>query len=174
MMNLQQPDIALAAVCGLYCPACSIYIAVKEDRQEFLERMAAGMNVKPGELKCEGCRSATKGVFCRDCALKSCAESRGHQFCSGCGDYPCDELKAFQQKMPHRAELWASLNRIREAGWEIWFAESRERHSCPSCQQPNGWYEMKCPRCGNEPGSPFAAENPGIAAFLKSRSVKPD
>ena len=170
-MNTQQPDIALAAVCGLYCPACSVYIAVQEDRKAALERMAATMHIKPEDLRCEGCRSGTKGVFCKDCQFKSCAETKGLSFCSECEEYPCNALKEFQQKMPHRAELWASLDRIREVGWETWFAESRERHSCPSCGHTNGWYELQCSRCGQEPGSPFTAENPGIAAFLKSRPV---
>ena len=29
--NFKKPDKTLAAVCGLYCEACSLYIATKED-----------------------------------------------------------------------------------------------------------------------------------------------
>ncbi len=50
------PDKTLAAVCGLYCPACTAYIATREEPQRF-PVLAARMRRTVDDLTCEGCRS---------------------------------------------------------------------------------------------------------------------
>jgi hypothetical protein len=61
--------------------------------------------------------------------------------------------------MPHRVELFKSLDRIKEVGWEKWYVEIVARHSCTKCSKLNGWYDFTCNNCGNIPSSPFVADN---------------
>ena len=42
-MKENEPNITLAAVCGLFCPSCTVYIASNEDPDR-LARQAKSMN----------------------------------------------------------------------------------------------------------------------------------
>jgi len=148
----------LAAVCGLFCRSCSIYIGTTED-PERLKALAAQFGMKPEELKCHGCRADVRFVYCRTCKLDKCAASKGIDFCGSCESYPCDDLKAFQAAMPHRIELWASLDRIRDAGPGKWYSEMVEKYSCPQCGTINSTYDAKCRKCGATPSCAYVAEH---------------
>jgi hypothetical protein len=50
----------LAAPCGLYCGACSIRIAHRDDNHKLKERLSAAYGVHPEEIRCEGCFSASR------------------------------------------------------------------------------------------------------------------
>jgi hypothetical protein len=104
----EELDKNLAAVCGLYCKACSWFIATAEE-PERLERLAAQMHFSIEESKCYGCRSDKRLSYCERCKMSACAGERGIDFCSECEKYPCDDLKRFQSAMPHRIELWVNL-----------------------------------------------------------------
>ena len=45
-----------AAVCGLFCTSCALYIGTKED-PERLEDFAKSFNLPVEDMECEGCRS---------------------------------------------------------------------------------------------------------------------
>ena len=104
MSNANQPDKRLAAVCGLFCPACTVYIATHED-SERLKLLAERMGQSVEATRCEGCRSEVRNSYCKSCAKVSCAAGKGIDFCGACDEYPCQELKDFQALMPHRSEL---------------------------------------------------------------------
>ncbi len=149
------PDKKLAAVCGLFCPSCTAFIGTNEDpaRLEFLARQ---MTRNIDELSCEGCRSGKRSFFCENfCKMTKCAAEKGIDFCSECSDYPCAELKNFQEQMPHRIELWDSLKSIKESGYEKWFNEMAAHYSCPSCGTINSAYDLKCRKCGASPSSGY-------------------
>lgn len=157
------PDKRLAAVCGLFCPACRVYIATSEDPgmlREFAERA----KLSEEEMKCLGCRSDTLSHYCRTCNLKTCAKEKGIDFCGECGEYPCEELKSFQAAMPHRIELWKSLEEIRNNGYEQWFYEKVQDYSCPQCQSINSTYDLTCRKCGNEPSCAYVGRHRGAIA----------
>lgn len=152
--NPIKPDKTKAAVCGLFCPSCTVYIATHED-PERLKAIASRSNVPVEEMECDGCRSDRLNLFCRTrCKMKKCAAEKGIDFCGSCGEYPCPELKEFQSLMPHRKELWNSQQRIKEAGWDTWFEEMTELYSC-SCGAINSAYDLKCRKCGNEPSCKY-------------------
>ena len=152
-------DKKTAAVCGLFCPSCTLYIGTQED-PERLKFMAAALKLPVEEVRCGGCRSEVRSFFCRDlCKMYKCAVEKGLEFCGSCAEYPCQELKDFQCAMPHRIELWSSLERIRKAGPEQWYAEMLEHYACPSCGTINSTYDIKCRKCGSEPGSAYVAEH---------------
>ena len=153
------PDKTLVSVCGLFCASCGIYNATCQDDTETLKRIADRMKVPYDEIRCEGCRSQTRTAYCKNCFMQQCAASKKIDFCGECAEYPCPELKDFQSKMPHRAELWKSQQRIKEVGWENWYGEMLQHFTCSQCGSLNGWYDITCRVCGHVPGSTFAQNN---------------
>ncbi len=144
-----------AAVCGLYCPACTLYIGSTEE-PERLAGIAGRFGVSIEEARCHGCRSEVRSFYCETCDIKTCADERGVELCAQCLDYPCNMLEEFQAQRPHRAELFEDGERIREVGFKQWFQEVRKRYTCPECSTVNSAYDLACRKCGSEPGSPFA------------------
>jgi hypothetical protein len=168
--DLRIPNKRLAAVCGLFCPACTIFIGTRED-PERLKMVAERVHRPVEELQCDGCRTEKRCYYCRErCKMAKCASDKGVDFCGECPEYPCEDLKVFQAEMPHRIELWKSQERIREAGYKKWYAEMLEHYSCPGCGTINSTYDLKCRQCGKEPGSGYVAEHrQAIDRYLKSR-----
>jgi hypothetical protein len=149
------PDKKLAAVCGLFCPSCSLFIASMEDPAR-LRGISERFGIPPEELECHGCRSDKRGFYCRQhCKMAECAAQRGLDFCGECEEFPCPDLKTFQAQMPHRLELWESQRRICEVGYEMWYLEMIEHYSCQECNTVNSAYDAACRACGATPGSPF-------------------
>ena len=112
-------DKKLAAVCGLYCEACTLFIATKED-PERLKGLAARFQLSEEAIKCYGCRSDKRGPYCEKCKMFTCAVERGIDFCVECAEYPCSHLKQFQSERAHRIELWDGLDRIKTVGYKEW------------------------------------------------------
>ncbi len=165
----EKSDKNLAAVCGLFCEACTLYIATQEDPAR-LKKLAAQFGISEEEVKCRGCRSEKRGPYCGVCHMAPCAARRGVEFCSACPEYPCAELKAFQAERPHRIELFKSLEQIRDQGWERWMADMRQHYACSRCGALNSAYDLKCRKCGAEPSCAFAARHrEAIREFLSHR-----
>lgn len=145
----------LSAVCGLFCPSCTVYIGTQEDPQR-LKAIAGRFQVPVEEWECQGCRSEKRSYYCRNnCKMSACAAEKGIEFCGECDEYPCDELKKFQAERPHRIELWESQERIAEIGFSEWFEEMRDHYSCPKCRTINSAYDRVCRICGSEPSCPY-------------------
>jgi len=159
----------LAAVCGLYCEACSWFIATTED-PERLKRPAAQLNWSEEESRCYGCRSGKRLPYCEKCRMSACAAERNIDFCSECEEYPCDDLKQFQSAMPHRIELWVNLERIKFVGYKQWLKEIRGNYTCPRYQTLNSTYDLKSRKCGEEPSCSYTAKHrQEIEQYLKNR-----
>ena len=141
----------LSAVCGLFCPSCTLFIGTKEDPQR-LKTFAERYRMPVEAWECEGCRSEKRSYYCKNiCKMVACAADKGIEFCGECDEYPCDELKKFQAERPHRIELWESQGRIAEIGFSEWFDEMEGHYSCPKCRTINSAYDRVCRVCGSEP-----------------------
>jgi len=151
-------DKTLAAVCGLYCEACTLYIASTEDPTR-LAFLAERFGMPEEELKCFGCRSHKRGLYCQTCTMFTCAAEKGIDFCVDCDEYPCDHLKQFQSERQHRNELWNDLAQIKEKGWEYWLQNNRAEYACPQCDTINSAYDLKCRKCGHEPSCNYVAKH---------------
>ena len=147
------PAPVTAAICGLCCDVCSIFIAGHEDPQR-LALLAGRLGWDVDEAYCDGCRSDRLTPYCRDCDLRACAQQRGHAFCNECADYPCSQLEAFQRERPHRAELYQNLDRIAEVGAEAWLVETKERYSCPACGTLNSTTTSSAASVATNPVAP--------------------
>ncbi len=160
------PDKQLAATCGLFCPACSVYIATTEDPQR-LAQLAARFGLTQEQMRCTGCHSDTRGPYCSTCKMVVCAAEKGVDFCGACDEYPCEDLKVFQTQAPHRIDLWASQERIAQVGYERWCEEMLVDYSCPQCGTINSAYDLACRKCGAEPSCPYVSRNrAAIEAYL--------
>jgi hypothetical protein len=144
--------------CGLFCGACSAFIATRDD-PERLAAVASRIGWSVEETACDGCRSSRTSKYCRTCRLVVCAAERGFEFCGECPEFPCADLQAFGRERPHRAEILQDLKRIREIGHDAWVVESIARNSCPDCGAINSAYDLRCRICGHDPGSAYAADH---------------
>ncbi len=170
MKSEPTPDKSLASVCGLFCRACSVYINTQENNQAKLEAIANMLGQTVDDTRCNGCRTDTRSGHCKTCAFISCAKERSIDFCGQCTEYPCSELKSFQSKAPHRNELWKSHARINEVGWEKWYMEMNAYYACSICHTMNGYYDIRCRRCGATPSSKFVENN--LQALRSARPQK--
>jgi hypothetical protein len=153
--DIRVPNKKLAAVCGLFCPACRVFIGTKEETER-LEAMARRFQKPIEEMQCNGCRSERRCFYCESrCTMAKCAAEKGVEFCGECAEYPCENLKAFQTEMPHRIELWQSQKRIKEAGYEKWYLEMIEHYSCQKCGTLNSAYDIACRKCGATPSCSY-------------------
>lgn len=153
--GVRTPDKRLAAVCGLFCPACTVFIGTQEDPGR-LAIMARRLQRPVEEMRCNGCRAERRCFYCESrCTMAKCAAAKGLEFCGECPDYPCKDLETFQAEMPHRIELWKSLQRIRDAGYETWYREMVEHYSCRHCGTVNSAYDIACRKCGSTPSCAY-------------------
>jgi hypothetical protein len=166
--HTRTPDKQLAAVCGLFCPSCTLYIGTHDDPDR-LQWLAGRFGRPVDELACHGCRSDKRAYYCEEtCTFVSCAAEKGIDFCGECADYPCEPLKAFQAEMPHRIELWDNHQRIRDVGFEQWFIEMLGHYACSECQTINSAYDIACRSCGTTPSCAYAnAHQETISAFIQ-------
>lgn len=148
----------LAAVCGLYCEACSWFIATIEETER-LKRLATELDYSVDESKCYGCRSGKKLPYCDNCKMITCASEKGINFCNECEQFPCKDLKQFQSEMPHRIEIFDNLDRIKYVGYKQWLKDIKENYTCPQCHTINSTYDPKCRRCGEEPSCNYVANH---------------
>jgi hypothetical protein len=157
--NGVKPDKRLVAVCGLFCPACGLFIGTIED-PERLKGIAERIQQPLEKVICYGCRSDKRSFFCEHlCIMYKCAAEKGIDFCGACDEYPCESLKEFQAAMPHRIELWQAQERIKEAGYEKWYMEMLEHYSCPACGTINSAYDMACRKCDAAPGNAYVSKH---------------
>ena len=168
--SIRTPDKRLAAVCGLFCPACGVFIGTREDPGR-LAKLAQRLGKSIEEMQCNGCRSDRRCFYCESkCTMAKCAATKGVDFCGECAEYPCQDLKAFQAELPHRIELWQSQERIKEAGYETWYREKIEHYSCPKCRTINSAYDLKCRKCGEEPSCGYVSRHrKELEQFLANR-----
>ena len=151
-------NMITAAYCGLFCESCTLYIGTKYDPKR-IELLAIRRGKSLEDLHCAGCRSETLSYYCRDCKIKECIKNKALNFCSECSEYPCDILKEFQQEMPHRIELFDSLDYINNNGFECWCKKMHEDYSCEKCGTINSAYDFECRNCGNTPSNEYIKRN---------------
>ncbi|MBU1107133.1 MAG: DUF3795 domain-containing protein [Candidatus Riflebacteria bacterium] len=169
--NFKNIEKMFAAVCGLYCEACSWYIATTEE-PERLKRLSKQMNFSEAESKCYGCRSHKRLPYCENCKMFACANDRGIDFCSECDEYPCNILKQFQSAMPHRIELFDNLDQIKSVGYKQWLNDIKTKYTCSKCQSINSTYDLKCRKCGLEPSCNYVTEHrQQIEDYLRKRNT---
>ncbi len=134
--------------CGLYCGACAVLVANESGE---IEKKAKEWGEKPADLRCFGCKSNTNSVYCRECELKQCAESKKVEFCFKCDEFPCERLVVFKNdKNPHHSIVLKNLEHICKNGVTNWLEEQHIRWSCRGCGTKFSWYDKICTSCGEK------------------------
>lgn len=154
-MNNQNTNELIAA-CGLYCGGCGVYLATQENDNDKILYYAVALNQTFEETLCDGCGAKRKSLHCtKICTFIKCKQEKGVGNCVDCNEFPCESLKDFKSKMPHRAEIFDSLKRLKDVGEEKWLNEMQEYFSCKQCNTANSSYHINCRKCGHTPGSEF-------------------
>ncbi len=144
---------ALVGRCGLYCGACGIYRA-QRDQGILLERLANGFKCPPEKVRCNGCGALTPECWGYNCRIVKCLTARGLEFCYQCDLYEggCEKFGDLARAYlnDNGVDLRENLERIRLGETEAWLLESEEKYKCRSCGQPLPFYGAKgeCYHCG--------------------------
>ena len=140
----------LDAYCGLYCGACFVMIAYKQDRTDCIPKKWLSF-IHDMELKCHGCKSDVLFENCRGCKSRPCAQSKNIEFCDQCSEYPCEQFRRIASyNLPHHNVAVQSLKKIDEIGVKEWLKQQSERWLCSNCNSAFSWYEEYCIKCGEQ------------------------
>jgi len=145
----------LVGRCGLYCGACSIYRAYKDDG-EYLSKLAQFFKCPPEKVRCEGCQALTPECWGNDCKIVQCTNIKGFSFCYECpqfDDRSCEKYEELAKRyLEDGVDVRANLARVKSGRIEEWLRECRERFRCPHCKKPLPEGSKKCYHCGKEFG----------------------
>jgi len=142
-------DCALVGRCGLYCGACVIYRAYRDEDRETQERIAERAKCRPEQVRCNGCSATTEDCWGHGCKLAVCSRERELSSCDACEEIKeCDKWQELNERYAgHPGE---NIARWAEVGFSTWLKEQEEQWSCPSCCGPIAYYWKACRHCGAE------------------------
>ena len=104
---------AHASPCGLYCGACAILIAHRDNKVKFKERLVTlyqggieGKGTLPGsetltvdDIRCVGCLSDDRFMHCEQYEIGDCTQTKRIEGCHECGDFPCAHIDDFSMAL---------------------------------------------------------------------------
>lgn len=148
----------LMAPCGLYCGACGVYIATRDNNEKFKAIMGNLYGTKPEETECHGCmqNDPQKKLysFCKICDIRNCVRTGGYYSCHQCGQWPCDVIKKFglatgARVMKRTIPIWREkvASHGDEEGSVEWARSECERYHCSSCGMPLFRGAQRCKFC---------------------------
>ncbi len=144
------PGKELVGRCGLYCGACSIYIAERFS-PSMRERIAAGAKCLPEQVRCNGCGALTPECWGNGCKIVICTNERGHGSCHECEEFTSDTCEKFGRiskgYLEEGVDLKDNLRRISSGATDVWLDENRKRFTCPSCGAALTVHNDECPQC---------------------------
>ena len=148
----------LMAPCGIFCGACAIYIATRDENEKFRNIISSFLGTKSEETECLGCMQPDPAKkiygFCQQCAIRDCAKSKGFYSCHQCEEWPCSIIENFDfatdvRVMKRAIPLWRA--KVAEHGDEKgsveWARAECERYHCPACGKPLFRGAQRCRAC---------------------------
>jgi len=146
-------DEDLVGRCGLYCGACSIYRAYK-DNGEHLIRLSKRFKRPPEKVKCEGCQILTPKCWGNKCKIVQCLQAKNYEFCYECPKYEERSCEKFEKlakgHLEDNVDIRANLEKIKTGKAMEWLKESKKRFKCPYCKKPLPEGSKKCYHCGKD------------------------
>lgn len=138
----------LLAPCGLYCGVCAVLIAHRDGNEKFKERLLGVYGLgSTEEVRCKGCLSDDRFLYCEVCPIRDCCERKGLEGCHQCGDWPCSFIEDFPLPVGKKVMLRA-VPAWRELGTERWVESEEARYRCPSCGYKLFRGAKRCRSCG--------------------------
>ncbi len=148
----------LMAPCGLYCGACGIYLAGRDNNEKFRTIMANLYGTPPEETACLGCMQPEPPKklydFCKACPIRSCVRAKEYYSCHQCEGWPCDLIENFplatgirvmKRTIPRWREKVAEHGD--EKGSREWAQAECDRYHCAGCGQPLFRGAQRCRAC---------------------------
>ena len=148
----------LMAPCGLYCGACGVYIATRDQNEKFKTVMGNLYGTKPEETECLGCmqEDPTKKLYglCSMCKIRDCVKSKQYYSCHQCEEWPCQLVENFGfatgiRVMKQTIPLWRE--NVAEYGDEKgsveWARAECKRYHCSYCGKPLFRGAHRCRAC---------------------------
>jgi hypothetical protein len=144
----------LVGRCGLYCGACGIYRAERDD-QEWRKRLAEHFKCPIEKVRCAGCSALTPQCWGYECKIVKCLNENGYQYCYECSQYrerSCDEFEQLSRRYleDDGVNLRENLAQIEAGKVEEWLRHSEQFYRCPVCRKPVMTGARKCHHCKEE------------------------
>jgi Protein of unknown function (DUF3795) len=145
----------LIGVCGIYCGACLIYRAYKDNDQKLIHYLEEN-GLSKELIRCEGCISGDVSPTCAQCKFRDCAKQKGLTYCFECKDMPCSMIVELAEKrskadnLPHLTLCPANLQSLKHNNAQEWLKQQERRWKCSLCGKKMHWYSKSCPDCGTE------------------------
>ncbi len=152
----------LMAACGLYCGACGLYIATRDENEELktfiIDSFKSLYGTEYEGRECLGCMQpgSPKKIYghCKECAIRDCVKLNGNYSCHQCEDWPCNMIEDFPLAMGKRIikraiPRWQT--KVAEYGDEKgsveWARAECEYYHCSSCRNPLIRGTQRCNTC---------------------------
>lgn len=147
---------SLIGRCGMYCGACSVYLACSEGG-ELRKSVAKSLSVPEDKINCKGCGELSVRQEQKICDILRCLEKREFDFCFECEEYHAEQCEYFDKMFSCHLEengldLRQSLRRLEELSEEGWLDFNAKKWICRSCGAPIFIGATRCYRCGNPLG----------------------
>jgi hypothetical protein len=108
----------MIAACGLDCTECDIFQAA--DNPEIAQRIVdwfareRGIEVKPEDVHCEGCKDDRAKHWSADCwILEYCVDDKGLESCYECADLPCQRMNEWAKGSERYSDALERLKGMR-------------------------------------------------------------
>lgn len=150
----ESQERSLVGKCGLYCGACSIFRAERDD-PEWRKRIARHFDCPAEKVRCRGCGALTPECWGYDCKFIVCLRERGYEYCFECPEYETRSCRKFEELSKAYLEedgvdLRANLTLIKSGKVDEWLEEFKKRYTCRFCEKETVTGEKKCHHCNRE------------------------
>lgn len=135
--------------CGLYCGVCAVMIAHRDNNVKFKEKLTGVYGIPLEEIKCQGCLSDERIIFCQQCHIRDCTEKKGYEGCHMCDEWPCEHIENFPVPVGKKV-IMRAIPEWREMGTEAWVKAEEERYKCPECGYVLFRGARRCRNCSTE------------------------
>ncbi len=115
-------SIRLIAPCGLACSDCPMHLA--KDSPGLKISLSDKLGIPIEKVACGCCRDEHGVINCNEatscCAVFSCSEEKGVEFCCDCADFPCERYQPYADRaseVPHNLKMY-NLGLIKKLGSE--------------------------------------------------------
>ncbi len=147
-------DKNLVGRCGIYCGACTIYRAERDD-PEWRKRIADRYKIPPEKVRCQGCDALTPECWGNDCKFVKCLNGKGYQFCYECPEYEKGSCQIYEEFSKNYlgedgVDLRENLAMIKSGKIDEWLKLSKEFYTCKFCGKPTAMGAGKCHHCKRE------------------------
>lgn len=150
----KENDRSLVGRCGLYCGACVIYRAERDD-PNWQQRLADRFKCPAEKVRCQGCAALTPECWGYDCKFLVCLRERGFEHCFECPGHQagtCEEFERFSHAYlkDDGVDLRQNLELLRTGRVEQWLKKRKDRYTCRFCGGPLVAGAKNCHHCNRE------------------------